>query len=131
MSVFRTIGVGVVITMMACPPERTTLDGRGTEHGKKELNKPRSLETPVGKIAVIKGRDGEHPGKVKPDCNPYGNAAHANPKNPKTSDMHQNEGNNPQPVDSVYVLTLCRWRRVVIEPSTEGGWQQHSLCVWL
>tara|TARA_Y200000002_G_scaffold30116_1_gene22360 strand:+ start:303 stop:452 length:150 start_codon:yes stop_codon:yes gene_type:complete len=45
----------VVPTVMCCPPKWTALTGATGDEGTNKLEETRSLKSPVGKIAMIKG----------------------------------------------------------------------------
>lgn len=61
----RLIGV-LVVTAMGCgPPERPLLDAGGSQKSDDELHQPRRLVGAVGEVAVVAGRDDEHPSPVE------------------------------------------------------------------
>lgn len=55
------VRVGMVVAMHRCPPERPALNGSQPREREQKLHRPRSVESAMAKVAVIKSRDREHP----------------------------------------------------------------------
>src|ERR1051326_616490 len=74
MVVLVRVGMGVMVTVMSCPPEHSLLDSGSPEPGEHKLKQPACLIGPVGKIAMVAGRNAEHPNDVSErencQCNP-------------------------------------------------------------
>jgi hypothetical protein len=59
------VGVAVVCPVVSGPPERPALNGGGAEQREQELHPARGAEGVVREVAVIEGRDREHPDQVE------------------------------------------------------------------
>ena len=81
----------VMLAMVISPPERPALDGGGTQHREEELHRPRGLETPMRKVAVVKPRDGEHPHPVEDHRHRHCRPTPADPEDPEASRVQQQE----------------------------------------
>src|SRR6266404_5098149 len=129
------------------PPNRAALHRRGTQQSEDELPHPRGLEGTVREIAVIEARDGEHAHHVERRGHDERDPAEAHPDDGETSGMHQQEGDDPRPVDMPARVPRCRsldWpgRKVAVaEPARQlsahtfhGRWHcwrfDHDFIFW-
>src|ERR1700704_2221782 len=94
----------MVMAMMCGPPDRTTLHGRGPEQPEYELAGPRSLESAMRKVAVIKAGDGEHAHDVSGHRYGDRHRADAGPERGQARQVHQQEWNAARPINSIREL---------------------------
>ena len=79
------------------PPEGAALECAIAYQGKDELRSSRSRKGAMGKIAMIKPRDGKHAHGVCCQSYPHGYGAPTNPENGETGQVQQAEGNDANP----------------------------------
>jgi hypothetical protein len=118
MHILLPVAVSVVLTVMGCPPQGTSLHGSRPQKGKKELHEPRGTKGSVTEISMIKTGDGKHAHHVKGQRATKGNGTPAGPKDTQAAQVQKGKGENAQPLRSKGVITGGRWR-IGIEPSTE------------
>ena len=70
MEVLLAIGIAVMVSMVADPPQRSVLAGENAEQREYELELPAGLERSVSEQAVVTRRDAEqlHPARDKKCC---------------------------------------------------------------
>ena len=121
--IFLFVRVLVVVTVGAGPPEGASLDGESGPDGHHELEGAGRGVGLVGEVTVEEARDGEHPEEVEADGRTHGDRADADPDDPETGQMEDDEGNGTGPI---YLLLgalqgFDSFRDVVrIEPADQG-----------
>jgi len=81
----------VVMSMDCGPPKRASLHRSVADNGEDELHETRRVETAVGKVAVIKPCDGEHPYEVERHGDGDGCPAPASPNHCETACMQKDK----------------------------------------
>lgn len=114
-SVLLLIGVPVVMAVVRRPPQGAALDRTGAEKGKNELPKARGLEGPMGKVAMIEARNGEHPQKIQGNGHGERERAPAYPQDPETHYVHRDKGQAMEPAHPerfLFVADFCSRPRI-------------------
>ena len=116
------IRVTVMMSVVRCPPERTTLDSRSSQHSKDKLTPTRGLKGSMGEVAMVKPSDGEHTDEIEGDSCYYRCPAPSDPENAEARDMHCKERYDAKPIRSWWfclVEVFCIHPGV--EPTHESG----------
>ena len=93
--VFR---MGMVVAMMGRPPQRAALYGGRADDRKDKLRRAGGLEGSMGKIPMVKPRDGKHAQDIERYRDGHGGGAPAYPDHAETGDMDQGEWQGAQAV---------------------------------
>ena len=85
------VGVLVMMTVVAGPPQRAFLHGQATGPRKDELKGPAGLEGTVRKISVITGGNAEHAQRVNGQAERKCFPTHARPKRCEAHNVNAQE----------------------------------------
>lgn len=97
--VFFLVGMLVVVPVMCRPPEWTALGSTGPQNGKDQLRGTAGLEGFMGKVTVIKARDGEHPKDKKAECECHRKSADSTEKGKQASQVQGDKWDDPHDVE--------------------------------
>lgn len=99
--IVRSIGMHVMMAMMRSPPQGAALYRCRAQQGKGELHRARGAESAMREIAVIEAGQREHPRRIQPERDPDCGRGHAHPEHAETSQVHGDEWQRAQPIDTI------------------------------
>jgi len=102
-NVSRRISPTVVRPMVGSPPERTALSSGCTENSKQKLSQSRCFKRPVGKIPVIKSRNGKHSTDIEKKGDRDSRPTPTHPKDPQAHRMNTPKRDAPDPVNTLWL----------------------------
>jgi len=118
MGIALFVGMAMMMAVVSGPPEGSLLNGAVAPDGEKELGPARCLEGTVGKVTMVKARNGEHSDEVKGHSRQDRNPAPTHPDHSEAHQVEAQEGDRPDPVN-LFEFTLRDGLAIglVVEPS--------------
>ena len=116
MHILRRVGMAVVIAVVRRPPQRPSLRGGRADYRENKLYKAACAKRLMGKIPVIKTRNGKHPQEIHGQGEEQGEDTPTRPNNAQAGDMQADERDDPDPTYGLGLISSGLWRRGRVKP---------------